>query len=74
MDTLERYVHDCSNGNRNTQYASFLRIEPLITKNTLDNSSITVDRSYKVTVFFASFNKGYRLNSMSTIITDWKNQ
>jgi hypothetical protein len=33
-----------------------------------------VEKSYKVTVFFISFNKWYYLTSMSTIITDWKTQ
>lgn len=56
-DILGRYVHDCSGGNKNTQYASFFKIEPLVTKNTLSNTTINVDRGYKVTVFFVSFNK-----------------
>lgn len=56
-DTLGRYTHDCAGTNTKTSYASFLQIQPLVTKNTSTNDSITVQRSYKVTVFFASFNK-----------------
>ncbi len=73
-DSLGRYTHDCTLPNKKTPYASFLFIEQLITKNTSTNTPISVDRAYKVTVFFASFNKWYRLINMSTIITDWKNQ
>lgn len=74
IDSLGRYVHDCTGTNRKTNYASFLQIEPLKTKNTITNTQISVDRAYKITVFFASLSKGYRLTNMSTIVTDWKNQ
>ncbi len=74
IDSLGRYVHDCTGTNTKTSYASFLRVEPLVTQNTLTNTPIAVDRAYKVTVFFASFNTGFRLTNMSTLITDWKNQ
>ncbi|HBB27055.1 TPA: hypothetical protein DCZ36_00975 [Candidatus Gracilibacteria bacterium] len=74
IDNLGRYVHDCTGTNRKTNYVSFLFLEPLVTKNTLVNNNIPVDRAYKVTVFFVSLDKGYRLSNMSTIITDWKNQ
>jgi hypothetical protein len=57
IDTLGRYVHDCTGTNIKTPYASFLQLDPLITKNTLTNTSIPVEKSYKVTVFFISFNK-----------------
>lgn len=74
MDNLGRYTHNCTADNKKTNYASFLQVEPLITQNTATNTQITVDRAYKVTVYFMSLNSGYRLTSMSTIITDWKNQ
>ena len=74
VDNLGRYVRDCSDGKTKTNYASFLQIEPLLTKNTLTNTDIPVEKAYKLTVFFASFNKGYRLTNMSTVITDWKDQ
>lgn len=74
IDTLGRYVHSCAEGNRKTNYVSFLRIEPLITANTLVNTPVPVDRAYKVTVFFVSLDKGYRAASMKTIVTDWKSQ
>ena len=73
-DSLGRYVHDCTGTNTRTSYGSFLEVEPLVTTNTVTNTPIAVDRAYKVTVFFVSFSTGYRLTSMSTIITDWKNQ
>lgn len=58
IDHLGRYVHDCSGENQKTNYASFVQIEPLATKNTRGaNTPIPVDRGYKVRVFFASFNK-----------------
>lgn len=57
IDSLDRYVHNCSGTNTKTNYASFLHIEPLITRNTLANTPIMVDKSYKITVFFVSFNK-----------------
>lgn len=57
IDALGRYTHDCTGTNTRTSYASFLQIQPLVTKNTSTNTLITVERSYKVTVFFASFNK-----------------
>lgn len=75
IDSLGRYVHNCVGENQKTNYASFLQIEPLITKNTRTaNSPIPVERAYKIHVYFVSFNKGYNITSMSTIITDWKNQ
>lgn len=74
IDSLGRYVHDCSGGNRQTNYASFIRIEPLITQNTRTGSPVPVERAYKVRSFFVSFDKGFRLTSMSTVITDWKNR
>ncbi|MDD2891831.1 MAG: prepilin-type N-terminal cleavage/methylation domain-containing protein [Candidatus Gracilibacteria bacterium] len=74
IDTLGRYTYNCTQTDQKTNYASFLQIEPLVTKNTLTNTLISVEKSYKVTVFFASLNKGYYLTSMSTIITDWKTQ
>lgn len=73
-DSLGRYVHDCTGTNTKTSYASFFKVEPLMTTNTLTNTPITVDRAYKITVFFVSFSTGYRITNMSTIITDWKNQ
>ncbi len=57
IDTLGRYSHNCANGNEKTNFASFILIEPLITKNTQTNTSIPVERGYKVEVFFVSFNK-----------------
>lgn len=74
IDSLGRYVHDCSGANTKTNYASFLSIEPLITNNTITNNTIPVDNAYKITVFFINLNKGYRITNMNTIITDWKNQ
>ncbi|MDD5197845.1 MAG: prepilin-type N-terminal cleavage/methylation domain-containing protein [Candidatus Gracilibacteria bacterium] len=74
IDSLGRYVHDCTGTNLKTNYASFLFLEPLVTRNILTNTLIPVDRAYKVTVFFVSLNKGYRLSDMNTLITDWKNQ
>lgn len=80
MDSLGLYVHDCTAPNKSINYASFLKIEPLITKNTSTNVLIPVEKesgkvwAYKVTVYFMSLTKWYRLTSMSTIITDWKNQ
>lgn len=75
MDTHRRYTHDCSGTNTKTNFASFFVVEPLITKNTLTNNTpILVERSHKITTFFVSFNKGYHITSMSTVITDWKNQ
>jgi hypothetical protein len=74
IDSLSRYTHDCTGTNKKTNYGSFLHIEPLVTKNSTTTTDIPVDRAYKATVYFVSFNKGYRLISMSTIITDWKNQ
>lgn len=56
-DTLGRYTHDCTGANQKTNYASFLYIEPLVTKNISTNTLISVDRAYKVTVFFVSFHK-----------------
>jgi len=57
VDSLGRYVSDCTEGNRKTNYTSFVQVEPLITKNTITNTVIPVERGYKLTVFFASFNK-----------------
>ena len=57
IDSLGRYTHDCTSGNIHTNFASFLQAEPLTTKNTLSNTPINVDRAYKITVFFVSFNK-----------------
>jgi hypothetical protein len=56
-DNLGRYSHDCTGGNKKTSYASFFQIERLTTKNTSTNTDITVDRAFKVTVFFVSLNK-----------------
>lgn len=56
-DTLGRYVHDCTGMVNKTNYASFLRIEPLVTENTVTNTAIPVAGGYKVTAFFANFNK-----------------
>lgn len=56
IDSLGRYTHNCA-GNQKTNYASFLQIQPLITKNTSTHIAIPVERAYKVTVFFASFTK-----------------
>jgi len=74
IDSLGRYTHDCNTSNTKTNFASFLFLEPLVTQNTNTNVSIPVEKAYKVTVFFVSFAKWYRIQSMSTIITDWKNQ
>lgn len=73
IDNLGRYTYDCANGNKKTNFASFIFVEPLITNNTQTDTSIPVERGYKVEVFFVSFNKWYRITSMNTIITDWKN-
>ena len=74
IDGHGRYVHDCSGTNKKTNYASFLKIEPLVTKDTSTNTPIIVDKAHKIIVYFVSYTKGYRLTSMSTIVTDWKNQ
>ncbi len=57
IDSLGRYTHSCIDGSTITNFASFLQVEPLTTKNTLSNTPIDVDKAYKITVFFASFNK-----------------
>lgn len=58
IDSLGRYVHDCSGTNEKTNYASFMQIETLTTKNTRSaNTPIPVEQGYKVRVFFISFNK-----------------
>lgn len=74
IDSLGRYTHDCTGSNRKTNYASFMKVESLVTKNSTTNTPIPVDRAHKITVYFMSLNSGYRLSTMSTIITDWKNQ
>jgi len=57
IDTLGRYSHECTNTNEKTNFASFVHITPLTTTNIQTATSIPVDRSYKVEVFFVSFNK-----------------
>lgn len=75
IDSVGRYTHSCGTGTKKTNYASFIQIEPLITKDVNNaNLPIVVGKAFKVTVFFVSLNKGYHLYNMSTIITDWKSQ
>jgi hypothetical protein len=75
IDEYGRYVYDCNNTrNQKTHYASFFKVEALETKDMNTNASIVVDRAYKIVVYFISYIKGYKVMSMSTIITDWKNK
>lgn len=72
LDAQKRYTHN--GGGYMTNYATFFKVEPLITKDTRSNNTIPVPNTHKIQVYFVSFNKGYRIYNMSTIITDWKAQ
>lgn len=74
-DSLNRYTHNCTwDGTQKTPFASFFRIEPLTTRNTVTNTDINVGNAHKIVVYFISTDKGYRVHTMSTIITNWKTQ
>lgn len=57
IDNLGRYNHVCSPTDKKTNYASFIQIEPLMTKNTSTNTPIKVIDAYKVTASFMSINR-----------------
>jgi prepilin-type N-terminal cleavage/methylation domain-containing protein len=73
IDSKNRYTHDCI-WNQKTHFYSFIKIEPLITKNTISNSDIIVDNAFKIKSVVSNTDKGYTEYLINTIITDWKKQ
>lgn len=75
IDSLNRYTHSCvGDTTQKTPFASFFRVEPLVTRNTITNADITVANAHKIILYFISTDKGYRVHTMSSVITNWKNQ
>lgn len=70
-DSLNRLVHDCANGNKETRFYSYIKVEPLRTK-TDKWTVIVVDNAYKIIANVINSEKWFTKYYISTIITDWK--
>lgn len=74
-DSLHRYTHNCAGDDKQkTSFASFFHVEPLVTRNTITGANIDVPNAHKIILYFVSTDKGYRVHTMGTIITNWKTQ
>lgn len=70
IDALWRYTYDCSWANKTTKIYSYLKVEPLITKDM--HWDIPVDNALKVSSINITKWRGNSKYVISTIITDWK--
>jgi prepilin-type N-terminal cleavage/methylation domain-containing protein len=70
LDNKWRYTYTCI-WNVSSKFYSFIKVEPLITKNA-SNAPITVNNALKLTSVIYNSEKWFTKWSISTIITDWK--
>lgn len=71
LDNLDRYTYDCNWNNKLTNIYSFIKIEPVITKDK-NNNVIEVANALKISSISYMKWKWNTRYEMSTIITDWK--
>ncbi|MDD2487600.1 MAG: type II secretion system protein [Candidatus Gracilibacteria bacterium] len=70
-DSQGRYSH-CVSGEVKTNFYSFIKVEPLVTKNTITNSDVPVVGAFRIESVVVNNEKGYNEFKINTIITDWK--
>lgn len=70
-DSQNRYTHDCSTGNKETKFYSYIKVEPLITK-TNKWTKIDLDDAYRIIANVINSEKWFTKYYVSTIITNWK--
>ena len=74
MDADGRYTHTCGAGVPRTSYASYFRVEPLVTRAMTGSTAtdVSVADAYRLTYYVAGTDRGYHTYSMSTMLTNWK--
>ena len=71
-DSLGRYTHTCVASDK-TQFSSYIIVEPVSTGNSM-GASIPVPGAYRIRAVVADIERGYREYTLTTMITDWKQQ
>ncbi|EKE26319.1 MAG: hypothetical protein ACD_4C00337G0007 [uncultured bacterium (gcode 4)] len=74
IDDMWRYIHpnNPSDCHKRTTFYSFLKVDKLITKNTITNMPIIVTWAYRIESIVINTEKWYNEFNINTIITDWK--
>ncbi len=71
LDSMGRYVHDCSSGNEKTPFYAYVKVSEVSARDASGNP-VAVSGALRVSAFFVSTDSGYRSLDMHTVITDWK--
>jgi type II secretory pathway pseudopilin PulG len=72
IDVNWRYFHCVSSWDKRTSFYSYIKIERLITENTISNHSVPVNWALRIQSFVINTDRWYNEFNINTIITDWK--
>ena len=72
IDDKWRYFHCRATWDRKTTFYSFLKINKLVTENSITHTPISVTWALKVESFVINTERWYNEFKINTIITDWK--
>lgn len=65
-----KYFHDCQASSKRTSFYSFVKIEPLLTKNW--SASLKVDNAFKISSVVVNTERWYVQWEIQSMISDWK--